>query len=436
MKRFTVDLVEVIDALSLALDLIDPRLTDHHRQVALLAVGLAEQMRLPVVERQRLAMAALLHDIGATGTKDALLRLRYEYLDDEVQAHAEHGYRLLIRFAPLAEVVDIVRFHHVPWSFGRGSRQEERPVPLAAHILQLADRVQVQIDRSRYILSQVEAITARIVEERGRVFHPAVVDAFLARARNEAFWLDLVSPWQQNSVLHEFGPLPVDSDDSTLLDIARFFGRVIDSRSHFTATHSAGVAAVAGTIGGLCGLCDEECGQLRLAGYLHDIGKLAIPKDILEKPAALTPEEFALMRSHTYHTQRVLERIDAFRPIATWASHHHERFDGSGYPFGIKGAAMSLCARIMAVADVFTALTEDRPYRKAMKRQDVIATLKASAAANGLDPLLVGVVTRDFEPINTARREAQSAYQEAGEVQVPLAPQSRSSGLALMECRS
>jgi HD-GYP domain-containing protein (c-di-GMP phosphodiesterase class II) len=419
MSNSKIDLTDVMSALSMALDLIDPRLTDHHRQVAFLAVRLAEEMGLPLEQRQHLALAAMVHDIGASGTKDAALRLQYAYLDESIREHSEAGYILLAGFPLLAEVAEVVRFHHIPWSRGAGQVHAGRAVPLLAQVLQLADRVQVLINRSRHVLEQVNRIVKCVVIAKDTIFHPDVVDAFLAVAQREAFWLDLASTWRKDSVLEEFRPLPVQGDGDALLDIARFFGRVIDSRSRFTASHSAGVAAVAEAIGQLAGLGEDECSQLRLAGYLHDIGKLSIPNDILEKAGALSSEEFALIRSHTYHTQRVLERIPAFSEIATMASHHHENLNGTGYPFHVSAQNLSPAARIMAVADVFTAVAEDRPYRGAMHQDAVMAVLAHDAAACHLDAQLVGLVTREYQYINIARIDAQSAYCQNGSRRPP-----------------
>ncbi len=410
MRNSRIDLADVMDALSMALDLIDPRLTGHHRQVAFLAVRVAEEMRLPLAHRQRLALAAIVHDIGASGAKDAALVLEYAYGAPAVRDHSEAGYALLSGFPPMADAAEVVRFHHVPWADGGGAVCGVWSVPLLAQVLQLADRVQVLIDPSRHILGQVGHIAACVTAAKDTVFHPAAVDAFLAIARHEALWLDLVSTWRNGSVLDEFRPLPADGEGDALLEVARFFGRVIDSRSRFTGSHSAGVAAVAEAIGHLAGLGDDECYQLRLAGHLHDIGKLSVPIDILDKAGALSPEELALIRCHTYHTQRVLERIPAFGQIATVASHHHETLDGTGYPFHVAARRLPLAARIMAVADVFTAIAEDRPYRGAMARDAVLAVLADDAAARRLDAALVALVTRHFAAIDTARSEAQSAH--------------------------
>jgi HD-GYP domain-containing protein (c-di-GMP phosphodiesterase class II) len=147
-----------------------------------------------------------------------------------------------------------------------------------------------------------------------------------------------------------------------------------------------------------------------IASYLHDLGKLAIPAEILEKPAKLTPSEFAVIQSHPYHSRRILESVPGFEPFADWAASHHEHLDGSGYPYHTE--ELSQGARLLAVADVFTAVTENRPYRDGMDRQDAQDVLAGMADANKLDRGIVGQLLGSYGEIDAARREAQSAATE------------------------
>jgi HD-GYP domain-containing protein (c-di-GMP phosphodiesterase class II) len=149
-----------------------------------------------------------------------------------------------------------------------------------------------------------------------------------------------------------------------------------------------------------------------IAGYLHDLGKIAVPSEILEKPSKLDIEEFNVMRSHTYYTYRVLNKIKALQTITEWAAFHHERLDGTGYPFRLKGNELSLGARIMAVADVFTASSEDRPYRSGMEKEKVINILKSMAKNNALCPNVTDVILRNFDAINSSRIVAQEKSQK------------------------
>src|SRR3990167_2949515 len=122
-----------------------------------------------------------------------------------------------------------------------------------------------------------------------------------------------------------------------------------------------------------CSFCHGLEGEI--AALLHDIGKLSVPDEILEKPGGLSTEEFNIMRGHTYFTYHILNSIDGFDTISEWAAFHHEKLNGRGYPFHLKEGQLSIGSRIMAVSDKFSALSEDRPYRKSLTNNEIIANL-------------------------------------------------------------
>ncbi|HBR02080.1 MAG TPA: phosphohydrolase, partial [Ruminiclostridium sp.] len=173
------------------------------------------------------------------------------------------------------------------------------------------------------------------------------------------------------------------------------------------ARHSAGVAKTSQRLAEMIGFSPLECKMMLIAGYLHDLGKLAISNDVLEKPAKLNEDEFNEIRSHTYYTYQLLDTIPQFETIKTWAAFHHERLNGSGYPFHIKGDSLTLGSRIMAVADIFTAITESRPYRKGMDDQHAIHALKDMVASEAIDGNIVKVLIDHFQEINDIRESAQ-----------------------------
>ena len=247
---------------------------------------------------------------------------------------------------------------------------EGEKVPFSSHILHLADRIAVSINKQQEILAQVTGICGTIEKNAGEMFVPEVVNSFKALAEREYFWFDAASS-TLGSILTEAITLPtIEQDIDDLLSLAKVFAHIIDFRSRFTATHSSGVSATATALAKFARFTERECKMMTIAGYLHDLGKLAVPAEILEKPAKLTEDDYNIMRRHTYLTYRALVAVDGFETINTWGSFHHERINGSGYPFHHKGADMSLGSRIMAVADVFTAVTEDRPYRKGMSEDN------------------------------------------------------------------
>lgn len=197
-------------------------------------------------------------------------------------------------------------------------------------------------------------------------------------------------------------------DDAALMEFSRCFSQIIDFRSRFTATHSRGVAAAAAALAGLFDLPQGMSERLVLAGNLHDLGKLAVPSEILEKPAALDSGEFETMRRHAAVGAGVLGAVRGLDDVARWVSRHHERLDGKGYPDGFGAEALSLPCRILAVADVFTAVCEDRPYRPGMPEAEARALLSREAERGGLDPEVVGPLLSHFADVTAARAGAQA----------------------------
>lgn len=276
-------------------------------------------------------------------------------------------------------------------------------MPTESHILHLADRIAVLIDARHEPIGQSKAISEKIRDLADAMFVPELMDAFLELSAEEWFWLDAARPsWQVSRMprTHELG-----LDD--LLGLGKVFSYVIDFRSRFTATHSAGVAATSEALAGLMGFSERECVTMRVAGYLHDLGKLAVPAEILEKPGRLTVDEFSVMRAHTYHTYSVLERIPSLDVINAWGAFHHERLDGRGYPFHLTDRELTLGSRIMAVADVFTAVTEDRPYREAMPKERGLEIVQKMAASSALDAKVVSVLAAALDDVAARRKTAQ-----------------------------
>ncbi|HHW02425.1 MAG TPA: HD domain-containing protein [Thermoanaerobacterales bacterium] len=410
IKEPRIQIFDLIMSLSRALDLVSPAVVNHHMRVAYIAFCIGKQLNLPAAELRRLVLAGALHDIGAFSLKERIATLQFE-LENPYQ-HAEAGFLLLKDYGPFSGAADLVRFHHVPWAEGAGREFNGEKVPKGSHILHLADRVAVLIGKHQEVLGEAARICEMVNGQSGKMFMPELVDAFRELAARESFWLDAASP-SPESVLPLRLALPtIELDMEELLHISTLFSHVIDFRSRFTATHSSGVAASAELIAGFIGFSERECRMMRIAGYLHDLGKLAVPAEILEKPSELTKPEFDIIRSHTYYTYRILEPIVDLYEINTWASFHHERLDGSGYPFHHKGRDLPLGSRIMAVADVFTAITEDRPYRKGMPEEKALQVLQRMAEDSALDSNIVSLLRLHFDEINACRMEAQKASEK------------------------
>jgi HD-GYP domain-containing protein (c-di-GMP phosphodiesterase class II) len=160
------------------------------------------------------------------------------------------------------------------------------------------------------------------------------------------------------------------------------------------------------------GLTETEVELMEVAGNMHDLGKMAIPNSILDKPGKLTKDEMAVMKSHTYYTYFVIHTIGGLREIEEWAAYHHERLDGSGYPFHCKENELCTGARIMMVADIFTALAEDRPYRKGMTKKQIIQILQQFSDRRLLDARIVNLLFDNYEEIHSYVTNKQAITRE------------------------
>lgn len=415
---FAISTLNLVECLSMAMDLISPALANHQRRVGYIALQLAKEAGLPIATQKDILIAGLLHDCGALAMPDRLQTLRFEHDADgpvDQTSHAEAGYRLIKQFRLFAELATYIRFHHHPWDKG-AVRPNGEPVPLAAQVVHLADRIDVLINGNSHILLQRQEIEAKIDRHSGTLFCPDLVETFHRLASRECFWLDIASISMGAAVTDETGFARETLNIHDLLDMTGLFGHIIDFRSRFTATHSSGVSAVASFLSRLVGFSENRALLMKIAGNLHDLGKLAIPLEILNKPDKLSAQEFTIVKAHTYYTNRALSNLKDLSEVREWASLHHEKMDGSGYPFHYHGHQLSQGARLMAVADVFTAITEDRPYRRGMSMGETTTVLRDMARSQALDPESVGLLFDNFAAVNQTRVIAQTeslkAYQD------------------------
>jgi HD-GYP domain-containing protein (c-di-GMP phosphodiesterase class II) len=407
--RISVNLGNLLLSFSETLDLANAGLAMHQLRTAFIAWELAKQAKLSDTRQERLFVAALLHDIGALSVEEKYLLHEGHEMDATV--HCRRGAALFRTNAWLAPSAALVLNHHCDFDTWRDvDNLEER---FDAQILNLADYIERQLNRAVYILCQEDEIRRKVSEERGIHFAADAVDLFIDVSRREEFWLDLVST-RLYSLLLRNGPFrTIDIDIETITTFAELASRIVDFKSRFTSTHSCGVAQSALMLAQLSGLSTLEVKAMEVAGLLHDLGKLVVPNAILEKPASLTKEEFAVIRQHTYHTFSVLSSIQGLQQIAEWAAYHHERLDGKGYPFKLAADELSLGARIMMVADIFTALAEDRPYRKGMDVPRIKEILHSQAEQGALEPRIVELLLDNIGDVRTAvmARQEKARYE-------------------------
>lgn len=413
IKELQIPVFDLVSSLTSTMDLIHPAIANHHKQVAYIAFWIATEFGLSMAARKDILLAGVLHDIGAMSVQERIDTLDFEL--ENPKNHCETGYRLLRMFVPFSNVANMIHFHHVYWQEGKGMECQGQLVPIESHIIHLADRIAVLIDNSKEIFSQISSIVSLIELKTGTMFSPELVECFKQLSIRECFWLGLDSKFSSSHLRTIIATDTLTLNSNEILELTDLFAKVIDFRSPFTAAHSSGVATSAEALSRFLAFSKKESFMMKIAGNLHDLGKIAIPVSILEKSGGLTPQEWNLMRRHTYYGYRILQPIADLQVINNWASLHHERINGSGYPFHLKGEELSLGSRVMAVADVFTALSEDRPYRKAMTDKSILDIIDKQAANGSIDGDIVSLLKKNYDEIKglriIAEKESLRQYQ-------------------------
>ncbi|MBS4685753.1 HD domain-containing protein [Aeromonas sobria] len=390
-----VDLRQVVYALSASLDLVGIGDVAHGKRVGIMAAECSRNLGMDDVERCLLFELGVLHDIGVSSTITHY-HLVSEFDWESSQRHCEVGYQLLKDFRPLAPLALPIRYHHTHWHQLCKLREVDAKVALQANLIFLVDRCDA-LAAPYYgdgtLLLHTSDIRAKLQSCSGEFFAPELVDAFLDTSRAEAFWLQLEARAINDYMLEMLRERePCLTSNGELKALARIFSGIVDAKSPFTMAHSLGVARVSRLLAEDMGVSTTHCDMLEIAGLLHDLGKLRVPDEILDKPGRLTGAERAVINTHSFETYQILRHIEGFEEIACWAAYHHEEPDGEGYPFHLPASAMALEARILRVADIFQAMVQDRPYRRGLPTGEVLAFMMQLGGQGRVDPAVVAVL--------------------------------------------
>jgi putative nucleotidyltransferase with HDIG domain len=315
-----------------------------------------------------------------------------------METRCDRGAEIARKMRFSEDVVAAIRSFDEHWDGGgmpQGRRGEDIPIySRISLIAQIADVFQTA--------SGVEAAKQEIRNRTGTWFEPRMADAFERVASRDDFWTTLRSPALE-TIIFDLEPAQQRTfvDESYLDDIAAAFAQVIDSKSPYTSGHSDRVTLFSDLIAEQLEFTAPQRRWLKRAALLHDIGKLGVSNTILDKPGKLDDAEWVAMKKHTTLGEMILSRIAAFKDLAAIAGGHHEKLDGNGYPRGLRGEQISLEIRIVTTADIFDALTADRPYRAAMP-VDKALSIMTEMLGTALDPRCFDALKRALRRVDPA----------------------------------
>jgi putative nucleotidyltransferase with HDIG domain len=426
----SISLAEILSAFSFALDLTEGALPGHALRSCLLGMRLGKELGLPATQRSDLYYALLLKDVGCSSNagrlcqiigggderrvkagvkledwtrpnrpKFSTLRLLWNTVlpqagplgrtagivriglsqhrnnEEMITLRCDRGAHILRKLGLGDAAAEAVRGLDEHWDgSGYPERRRGAAIPVEARILAVAQHLDVFSTECG-----VENAMDVLRERSGRWFDPELVRVAGALHSRHTLWSSALPGTPENIVRREaigLAPETVNHLEAADIDLlCEAFADVVDAKSSFTFRHSLGVTDAANLIAGKLGLKPERAKLVQRAALLHDLGKLRVPNSILDKPGRLDEDEWRVVREHPRLTREILSRIRSFDELAAIAGAHHERLDGSGYPDGLNAASLPLEARIIAVADVYGALAEDRPYRQKISVDEVIAIM-------------------------------------------------------------
>lgn len=407
---------QLISAIAFALDIDEGKKLYHGWRASIFGSELAKAM-CPQ-EKKDVFYGCLLHDIGGIGFPDHII---HYLLKDEIPrepavlVHPLTGAEIVIQIPNMDKAAKFILNHH-EWYNGRGyplGRQREE-IPLGAQIINIADQIDILI-RNDAAAGRQGVINA-VNKRRESQFSSALVDCAVELIAKNALCEEALD---QNRIEPLFkrirdgvGEMPMPAGVDAIGIACEVFSQLIDTKHHYTVGHSKRVSRAGLLIGLDMGLPHDELTKIKWAGLLHDIGKLGISRKLLDKPGPLTPEEYEIMKQHSVLTREILEMITDFKDIAVMASADHERYDGLGYPDGLKGEEVSVGARIITLVDAFDAMTSDRSYRRAMSVDEACDEVKKNSGTQ-FDPQVVRCALPILRSLNIIK-DALSKQQMIG----------------------
>ncbi|MDG3085822.1 HD domain-containing protein [Vibrio hannami] len=403
-ERITIDLRHALLMIARALDFVGIDDINHGHRVAYMAYECAKRLGWDNKKARFAYYTGLIHDCGVSTTEEHSA-LVGELQPENVREHCIRGHQELTNCPLLSRFAVPILYHHTQWEELKNLELTEFNRDIAA-IVYIADRLDflrayyIQDNHQEAVTLHKELIAEHIKSQAGTMFNPEMVEAMEQLIFMDGFWYNMDTAYIEVQALSEDsdGEYSGELSINDVKQMARFLARIVDAKSPFTYQHSEKVAVLSMTLADELGLSKSIQQLIYVAGLLHDIGKLRTPDEILNKGNRLTREEYTRIRRHTVDTEHTLRSFFPNSPIGEWASNHHERLDGSGYPYNKNGEDLDLPSRIIAVADNFQALAQKRPYRLLhLSMEDIMSRLEPLVESGKLDREVFALIKNNEE---------------------------------------
>ncbi|MFT4106177.1 MAG: HD domain-containing protein [Lacrimispora sp.] len=368
---------------------IEPRLTEHGSRVAYIVFRMLHKAGFcSAMDLRDLCLLAHIHDIGAYKTEEISRMLQFE--TQNVWGHCSYGYLFIRYFSPLKKLAPAILFHHSAWNSLEGQAELTSSIKDTAQIIHIADRIDVSMSVEGKSWKDTRD---SLIKGRGTAYAPHLVDL--------AVKLDLTQPIEEEQRVDPdyfdfLTSIPLSTEETT--DYLKMLVFLIDFRSSYTATHTITTTSISYELGLLLDLPESQINQILCGSLLHDLGKIAIPMEILEFPGKLSSQAMSIMMTHVDLTEEIFGgAID--ETIQRISLRHHEKLDGSGYPRGLTARELTVMERLVAIADIISALTGKRSYKDSFPKEKITTILTNMKNASLLDSSIVDLTIENLDMI-------------------------------------
>jgi len=392
----------LIKTIAAALDTVEKELlgasSNHGKRIAVLCAKMGKISEKNTEEILGLTNCALLHDNALT---EYILAARESgHYDSTMKKHCEYGQRNADALLSDSGIKNFILYHHER-ADGKGPYGiHEDECPLGAQLIAIADSIDVAYHLQNLTHDKFGNAVQTIKDETGKKYGKTAAQTMLEIldwSMIESLRDDVIDKTAETVLT----PWIVDIEDHVIFNLASFITKIIDYKSVFTKQHSAGIANMAWHMGEYYNYSREEKVKLYLAAALHDIGKLETPTAILEKPGKLTDEEYIIIKEHVRHTHELLKDIEGFQDIYRWASNHHEKLNGTGYPFGKNADELDFNSRLMTCIDIYQAVSEKRPYHPLRDLNAALQIMNKMADNGEIDRNIVNDISIAMAPYDS-----------------------------------
>lgn len=388
---------DILKTLNCAYEKLNKKICDHSLQVAYLTMEICKNLNLEKNKRDSFILAAYLHDLSAIRTNmlDSLDKYESSYINE----HCLYGYIFFKFIFPNSDLCKYILYHHTPYNSNDVIDGIE--IPTESNIIKIADDISV------YNLFNKEVSVNNIVEvlkNNSNEYNPEYLFKFLDNNGREAI-RNLLDGSYIEKFWGYFDNIDFKKHDNR--KIIKCLAFIIDCKCDITNFHSLSVYNISCMLANYLNIDKKEKEKIKMASLLHDIGKIAIPDEILKKESRLTKDEFNIMKQHVVYTYEILSYLNN-EDILNIASNHHEKLNGKGYPRGI--SELSISERIVAVADIFSALIQKRSYKRELPKEQVIDILNNCVRLNEIDGDVVNKIIENYDYLEMTNNKLLNFY--------------------------